>query len=60
MRIFITFSDRIVAPDGFVYENRGLECVRVRWGLVRELQVALDTQRVAELDKHLAPVQAAA
>jgi ketosteroid isomerase-like protein len=53
MRIFFRFSDRIVAPDGFEYRNTGQEFIRMRWGKVVEQRVALDTQRVAELDRHL-------
>lgn len=53
MRIFFRFSDRIVAPDGFEYRNTGQEFLRMRWGKVVEQRVALDTQRVAELDRHL-------
>ena len=54
MRIFMRFSDRIVAPDGFVYENEGIEYIAIKRGLIREIRVHLDTQKVAELDAHLA------
>jgi ketosteroid isomerase-like protein len=53
MRIFFRFSDRIVAPDGFEYRNTGAEYLRMRFGKVVEQRVALDTQKVAELDSHL-------
>lgn len=53
MRVFMSFSDRIVAPDGYVYSNQGLEYIRLRWGLIQEIRVALDTQKVAALDQHL-------
>lgn len=53
MRVFMRFSDRIVAPDGYVYENSGMEHIAVRWGLIREVRVHLDTERVAALDAHL-------
>jgi ketosteroid isomerase-like protein len=53
MRIHFRFSDRIVAPDGFEYRNQGAEWMRMRWGKVIEQRVALDTQKVAELDSHL-------
>ncbi len=53
MRVFMRFSDRIVAPDGYVYENEGLEYIRIRWGLIREIRVSLDTEKVAALDRHL-------
>lgn len=54
MRVFMCFSDRIVAPDGYVYENEGMECIEIRWGLIREIRVHLDTERVTALDPHLA------
>ena len=47
------FRDRIVAPDGYEYENSGMEYLRIRWGLIRELHVHLDTEKVAALDAHL-------
>jgi ketosteroid isomerase-like protein len=53
MRIMFTFSDRIVAPDGFDYRNEGMEYVRMRSGKIVEHRVHLDTQKVAELDSHL-------
>jgi len=59
MRIFFTFSDRIVAPDGFDYRNAGMEYVRMRFGKIVEHRVHLDTQKVAELDEHLSEAAAA-
>jgi ketosteroid isomerase-like protein len=53
MRIFFQFSDRIVAPDGFEYRNAGIEYVRMRLGKIVEHRVHLDTEKVAELDRHL-------
>jgi ketosteroid isomerase-like protein len=53
MRIFMRFTDRIVAPDGYVYENEGAEYIVLRRGLIRELRVHLDTERVTALDAHL-------
>ena len=53
MRIFMQFSDRIVAPNGYVYENAGLELIRLRWGLIREIRVHLDTEKVTALDAQL-------
>ena len=53
MRIFFQFSDRIVAPNGFEYRNAGMEYVRMRFGKIVEHRVHLDTQKVAELYKHL-------
>ena len=53
MRVLFAFSDRIVAPDGFEYRNAGMEFVRMRWGKITDHRVALDTQKVAELDRHL-------
>ena len=59
MRIFFRFSDRIVAPDGFEYRNAGMEYVHMRFGKIVEHRVHLDTQKVAELDRHLEAGQAA-
>jgi ketosteroid isomerase-like protein len=59
MRIFFTFTDRIVAPDGFEYRNAGMEYVRMRFGKIVEHRVHLDTQKVAELDEHLTEAAAA-
>jgi ketosteroid isomerase-like protein len=53
MRIFFTFTDSIVAPDGFEYRNAGMEYVHMRFGKIVEHRVHLDTQKVAELDTHL-------
>lgn len=54
MRIFMRFRDRIVAPTGYVYENAGMEYIKVRWGLIHEIRVHLDTERVTALDAALA------
>jgi ketosteroid isomerase-like protein len=59
MRIFMRFSDRIVAPDGYVYENEGMEHIVIKRGLIRELHVFLDTERVATLDPHLGTAEPA-
>lgn len=53
MRIFMRFTDRIVAPNGYVYENAGLEYIVVRGGLIRELVVSLDTEKVTAFDAQL-------
>jgi ketosteroid isomerase-like protein len=53
MRIFMRFRDRIVAPTGYVYDNAGMEYLRVRWGLIHEIRVHLDTERVAAFDAQL-------
>ena len=53
MRIFMRFTDRIVAPDGYVYENAGMEYIAIRRGLIREIRVHLDTERVVALDAQL-------
>jgi hypothetical protein len=53
MRVFMRFRDRIVAPNGYVYENEGMEYIEIKWGLIRELRVHLDTERVAALDAQL-------
>ena len=53
MRVFMRFSDRIVAPDGYVYENEGMEYIVIKRGLIREIRVHLDTEKVAALDAHL-------
>jgi hypothetical protein len=58
MRVFMSFSDRIVAPNGYLYENEGMEHVVIRHGLIREIRVHLDTERVAALDAQLAGVDA--
>jgi ketosteroid isomerase-like protein len=61
MRVFFHFSDRIPFPDGDGhYENEGMEYVRIRWGLIREQRVFLDTHRVAELDARLEAAEAVA
>jgi ketosteroid isomerase-like protein len=56
MRVYMRFSDRIVAPDGYVYENTGMEFIRIRNGLIREIRVHLDTEKVTALDRHLPDV----
>jgi hypothetical protein len=53
MRVFMRFRDRIVAPNGYVYENAGMEYIRVKRGLIREIRVHLDTEKVAALDAQL-------
>ena len=60
MRIMFSFSDRIVAPDGFEYRNQGMEYVRMRLGKIVEHRVHLDTEKVTELDRHLDGVPVAA
>jgi ketosteroid isomerase-like protein len=57
-RIAFRLTDEIRAPDGFVYRNELVECARARWGKIRSLRVFLDTQAVAELDRHLAATAA--
>jgi hypothetical protein len=54
MRVFMRFSDRIVAPSGYVYENDGMEQLDIKYGLVRTIRVHLDTEKVAALDDQLA------
>jgi hypothetical protein len=58
MRIFMRFTDRIVAPDGHVYENAGMEYIAIRRALIREIRVHLDTEKVTALDPHLGPAAA--
>jgi hypothetical protein len=53
MRVFMRFSDRIVAPGGYVYENEGMEHIEIKHGLIREIRVHLDTEKVAALDVQL-------
>jgi ketosteroid isomerase-like protein len=53
MRVLLRFSDRIVAPDGYVYANEGMEAIGFRGGRIREIRVALDTEKVTALDAHL-------
>ena len=60
MRVFMRFSDRIVAPNGYVYENEGMEYIVVKGGLIRELRVHLDTEKVAALDAQLGAASQAA
>jgi len=59
MRVFMRFSDRIVAPNGYVYENDGMEHIEIKYGLIREIRVHLDTEKVAALDAQLAAADAA-
>lgn len=48
VRAFVRFSDRIDDPPaGGVYENQGVEVVRLRWFRIASLEVHLDTERVA-------------
>lgn len=53
MRVFMRFSDRIVAPNGYVYANEGMEYIVIKLGLIREIRVHLDTEKVAALDAQL-------
>jgi ketosteroid isomerase-like protein len=53
MRIFMRFGDRIVAPNGYVYENEGMEYIAIRRGLIREILVYLDTEKVTTFDAEL-------
>jgi len=53
MRVSMLFSDRIVAPNGYVYENEGMEHIVIRYGLIREISVHLDTEKVTALDAQL-------
>jgi hypothetical protein len=53
MRVFMRFSDRIVAANGYVYENAGMEFIVLKWGLIHEIRVHLDTEKVAALDAQL-------
>ena len=55
MRVFLRFRDRIVASNGYLYENAGMEYIGIRWGLIREIRVHLDTEKVAALDVQLGP-----
>jgi hypothetical protein len=53
MRVFMRFSDRIVAANGYGYENAGMEFIVLKWGLIHEIRVHLDTEKVAALDAQL-------
>ena len=53
MRVFMSFNDRIVAPNGYVYENAGMEYIAIKLGLIREIRVHLDTEKVTALDAQL-------
>ena len=59
MRIFMRFRDRMVTQNGHVYENSGMEYIRVKRGLIREIRVHLDTEKVARLDAQLSPADEA-
>jgi ketosteroid isomerase-like protein len=59
IRILMRFHDRIVTRNGYVYENAGMEYIRVKGGLIREIRVHLDTEKVAELDAQLGPADEA-
>ena len=59
LRVFMRFTDRIVAPNGYVYENTGMEYLVIRRGLLREIHVHLDTERVTALDAQLEPAATA-
>jgi ketosteroid isomerase-like protein len=52
-RIVFRLSDEIRTPDGFVYRNELVEYARARWGRIMSLDVFLDTQAVADLDRHV-------
>src|SRR3954453_11833429 len=54
MRVCFRFSDRIPIPDGGLYENEGMEYLRIRWGRIQEQRVYLDTEKVTEFDRRLA------
>ena len=54
MRVCFRFSDRIALPGGVDYDNEGMEYLRMRWGMIREQRVYVDTERVAQLDARLA------
>ncbi len=58
--VVFRLSDEIRAPDGFVYRNELVEYARARWGRIKSLNVFLDTQAVAELDRHLPPAPGSA
>ena len=53
VRIFMRFNDRILAPNGYVYENEGMEHIAMSRGLIREIRVHLDTEKVTALDAQL-------
>lgn len=54
MRVCFRFTDRIEIPAGGEYNNEGMEYLRMRWGMLQEQRVYLDTERVAQLDAQLA------
>ncbi len=53
MRVFMHFRDRMVAPNGYVYENVGMEYIVIKRGLIREIRVHLDTEKVTAFDAQL-------
>lgn len=48
-------EDRVELSDGYVYRNEWAQRLRLSWGRLQEDRLYVDTQRVAELDAHLAP-----
>jgi ketosteroid isomerase-like protein len=54
-RIALEFADWIDEGGERVYENRAMLVFRTRWGRVVHEELYEDTQKVAELDRRLAP-----
>lgn len=55
--ICVRGHDFLDTPEGErVYENRYVIWGRISWGLLREYEVFLDTQRAKELDGYLARI----
>ena len=55
-RLTVAFQlfDRATGPDGtVVYSNRVMELIETDRGKIRRQEVYLDTQKVADLDRHL-------
>jgi hypothetical protein len=53
-KICIRGHDILLMPSGKrVYENRFVLWGRISWGLMREYEVYEDTEKIAELQKHL-------
>ena len=52
--VCLRFADRAADDAGnIVYANRVMEFVKARWGKIVYQELYLDTQKVAEFDRHL-------
>ncbi len=61
MTICLRSTDRLTNPQGeTVYDNRYVIWARMAWGLLRDYEVYVDTQRLPLLDDYLAAREGAA